>query len=177
MAEGEGIVKKVAEAAFKAVEKDVEQDAEKAAAKKAEQAAAKKAEEEAVKKAEREAIAKQVRDTHDPRDLIPADAEQKPFHAIADGSKDGVNYKWQTESGQPVRFRAHSADRNPNLPENSNSRNGPTYRVQVGQRYVGKSGDVHPKNAHDPNSSNYDPGSANDTHIPWPKDIPLPWQE
>lgn len=87
-----------------------------------------------------------------------------------------MNYAWKTESGQPVRLRAHSADRNPNLPHDSNSATGPTYRVQVGGKYVGKSGTVYPRNAHSPASSHYDPGSANDTHIPWPKDVPLPWE-
>jgi len=62
LAEGEGIVKKVAEAAFKALEEDVAKKAGEDAAKKAAEDAAKKAAEDAAKKAAEDAAKKAAED-------------------------------------------------------------------------------------------------------------------
>ena len=172
MAEGEGIIKKVAEAVFKAVEKDAGKGAAGEAAKKAEQEAAKKAEQEALKEAERKAIGEQLRNAHNPLDIIPEAAQRPPFHPVEGGSQYGANYKWATENGQTVRVRVHGPDAS--APTGSNAGSGVTYRVQVGQRYLDKDGNVYHRQVHNSDSPYYDPAAANATHIPWPSDVPYP---
>jgi len=66
----------------------------------------------------------------------------------------------------PNRFRVHGPD--PSAPPGSNSFEGPTYRWQIGNRYVGEDGTLYPQGVSNPNSPYFDPAGANATHIPWP---------
>ncbi|WP_408609282.1 polymorphic toxin type 30 domain-containing protein [Auraticoccus cholistanensis] len=87
---------------------------------------------------------------------------------------DGLEYEWVDAQAKRVRLRVH--DRDASAPPGSNAASGPVYRVQVGQRYQRADGTLAPRSAHNPNSPNYDPDVSNDTHIPWPQDLPLPWR-
>jgi hypothetical protein len=81
------------------------------------------------------------------------------------GAQYGVEYKWTNADGQTVRFRAHGPDAT--APAGSNAASGPTYRLQVGNRYMDAQGNLHPRNVHNPNSPHYNPDAANATHIPF----------
>lgn len=110
---------------------------------------------------------------HNPMDLVPPGANQRTLtpHPGA-GSQQGVEYKWD-QDGQTVRMRGHSPDGT--APPGSNAASGDTYRVQIGGRYMDADGNLHPRGVHNPDSPNYNPQAANDTHIPWPSDVPVPW--
>lgn len=168
MAEGGGIIKKVAEAIFKLIDKDGTRAAARKAAKEAEEKAAK----DAAKKAETDALRASLKNAKNPLDLVPPGAEARTLHPVPGGSQYGTEYKWVTKEGQTVRLRAHGPD--PSAPPGSNAANGDIYRVQVGGKYMDKDGNLYPRNMHNPNSPHYNPGAANDTHIPWPGDIPFP---
>lgn len=110
-----------------------------------------------------------------PLEKVPANAEVRKLKPDPKGgAQEGVEYKWVNEQGQTVRVRVHGPDGT--APPGSNAATGPIYRVQVGGRYQGPDGTLHPRGVHNPASPNYDPKAANDTHIPWPRDLPLPWE-
>lgn len=81
------------------------------------------------------------------------------------GAQYGVEYKWVNQQGQTVRFRVHGPDAT--APAGSNAARGPTYRVQVGSKYMDVDGNLYPRNVHNPKSPHYDPAAANKTHIPF----------
>ncbi|WP_082495081.1 polymorphic toxin type 30 domain-containing protein [Cellulomonas sp. Leaf334] len=110
-----------------------------------------------------------------PLDVVPPTASRRTLKPDPNGgAQEGVEYKWINDDGQTVRLRVHSADGT--APPGSNSASGPTYRIQVGGRYMDADGNLYPRNVHNPASPNYDPAAANATHIPWPPEIPLPWK-
>ncbi len=111
-----------------------------------------------------------------PMEMIPGDASVRTLKPDPNGGvQEGVEYKWLNEDGQTVRLRIHGPDGT--APDGSNSAVGPTYRLQIGGRYMDLDGNLFPRGVHNPNSPNYDPGAANATHIPWPAQFPLPWKE
>lgn len=111
---------------------------------------------------------------HNPMDLVPPGANRRTLRPDpAGGAQDGVEYKW-TQDGQTIRMRGHGPDGT--APPGSNAASGDTYRVQVGGRYMDTNGNLHPRGVHNPDSPNYDPAAANETHIPWPSDVPRPWR-
>jgi hypothetical protein len=81
------------------------------------------------------------------------------------GAQYGVEYKWVDENGQTIRFRAHGPDGT--APPGSNAASGPTYRVQVGARYMDQDSNLYHRNVHNPASPHYNPDAANKTHIPF----------
>lgn len=82
-----------------------------------------------------------------------------------EGSQYGIEYSWSNTDGVKERFRIHGPDGT--APEGSNSREGPTYRRQVGNRYMDDQGDLYPRNVHKEKSPHYDADAANRTHIPF----------
>ncbi|NNH72970.1 hypothetical protein HLB23_24440 [Nocardia uniformis] len=112
----------------------------------------------------------------DPLAAVPEGASVRTLRPDPNGGAQvGVEFKWLNENGQTVRLRAHGPDGT--APPGSNAASGPTYRIQIGGRYLDAEGALYPRGVHNPNSPNYDPAAANSTHIPWPSDIPLPWKE
>jgi RHS repeat-associated protein len=109
-----------------------------------------------------------------PVSMVPDGAQRRDLYPIPGRVEVGVEYKWVNEDGKTVRLRIHGPDGS--APEGSNSANGPTYRVQVGSKYMDADGVLYPPGVHNPNSSNYNPDAANATHIPWPEGVPLPWE-
>lgn len=110
-----------------------------------------------------------------PLDMVPEGASLRVLTPDPDGgAQEGVEYKWTNELGQTVRLRIHGPDGT--APAGSNAAEGTIYRVQVGGRYMDAEGNLYPRGIHNPNSPNYDPEAANATHIPWPPDLPLPWE-
>lgn len=113
-------------------------------------------------------ISNMVRDEKLPSPLrkIPATSEKRIIKPDPNGGVQyGIEYKWVDDNGQTVRFRAHGPDGT--APAGSNAAIGPTYRVQVGNRYMDVNGNLYPRNVHNSNSPHYDPAAANATHIPF----------
>ncbi|MER8066724.1 putative T7SS-secreted protein [Streptomyces sp. NPDC094034] len=110
-----------------------------------------------------------------PLDVVPSDATVR--HLTPDpngGAQKGVEYKWtDPETGNVVRMRVHDADGK--APAGSNAANGDVYRISIGGRYQDVSGNLYHRQSHNPNSPHYNPSGANDTHIPWPSQYPLPY--
>lgn len=105
---------------------------------------------------------------------VPEDAELLPFHPHAGGgAQKGVNFKWTDSDGKLHRFRAHDADGT--APPGSNAAEGPIWRHRVGNRWEMEDGNFAHPQCHNPNSPNFNAEHANATHIPWPNDVPLPW--
>ncbi|WP_143765406.1 polymorphic toxin type 30 domain-containing protein [Catenulispora acidiphila] len=117
----------------------------------------------------------------DPSELVPPYARQRPWTPAApgQGAEDGVEWIWKErdangdEIGPTIRLRVHSAD--PTAPAGSNAANGPIYRIQHGAKYQDADGNLHPQGIHNKDSPNYDEDAINDTHIPWPLILKLPW--
>ena len=97
---------------------------------------------------------------------IPPNATMRKLAPSSQGgSQVGVEYKWTDANGKTNRVRIHDPD--PSAPSGSNSAEGWTVRWQKGQRYYDpETGQFAPRNAHNPNSPNYDMDAANNTHIP-----------
>ena len=130
-----------------------------------------------------------------PTDIVPPDASVRVLKPDPNGgAQEGLEWKWTEptgaldadgnpvldENGDPesitYRLRVHSEDRGPNVPQDSNAYNGPTYRIQRGSRYQDQEGNFYHKQVHNDKSPFYDPAAANKTHIPWPSEYPLPWK-
>lgn len=106
--------------------------------------------------------------------MVPAHAEKVPF-IPNDKFQIGERYVWRDpETGKRVQYHAHGVD--PGRPASDNAGQGAIYRVRVGNHYLDGNGNLHTRNAVDPNSPAYNPKAANDTHIPYPKDQPPPGQ-
>jgi hypothetical protein len=120
--------------------------------------------------------------------MVPPGAREIPF--TPNGPfQIGQKYTWtapsRAEPGQDVNYflHAHGKDPGPNAGPNASS--GPTYRIheEVGNKkyYYDAAGTPYRSpNAFNANSPHYVPAAANDTHIPYPKDLPRPdldWHE
>ncbi|WP_436501435.1 polymorphic toxin type 30 domain-containing protein [Actinokineospora sp. HUAS TT18] len=107
----------------------------------------------------------------DPMSVVPDNAEMRELKPDPNGGAQyGLEFKWKNECGQTCRLRIHGPDGK--APAGSNSASGETYRLQIGARYQNIEGHLYHKNVHNPASPHYNPGAANDTHIPWPKEYP-----
>ncbi|MEZ0108642.1 uncharacterized protein YukE [Catenulispora sp. EB89] len=117
----------------------------------------------------------------DPSELVPPYARQRPWTPAApgQGAEEGTEWVWKerdadgNEVGPTIRLRIHSAD--PTAPAGSNAANGPIFRVQHGAKYQDADGNLYPQGIHNPDSPNYSEDAINDTHIPWPLILTLPW--
>jgi hypothetical protein len=109
---------------------------------------------------------------HDPMDLIPAGAREKPFGPNSK-FEHGRDYRWKDAQGRKIRLHVHTAD--PDAPAGSASRNGPVYRVQIDDHYLDAAGRTYALDAGKQTSPGFVRAFATATHIPWPADIPLPW--
>ncbi|MGK5441503.1 DNRLRE domain-containing protein [Micromonospora sp. URMC 105] len=108
-----------------------------------------------------------------PIDLVPSYASRRNLTPHSNGGAQyGVEYSWR-QDGQRIRVRIHGPDGT--APIGSNAASGVTYRVQIGQRFMDKNGNLYPSKVHNPKSPNYNPEAANATHIPWPAGVPYPW--
>ena len=118
----------------------------------------------------------------DPSELVPPYARQRPWTPAApgQGAEHGTEWVWKerdadgNEIGPTIRLRIHSAD--PTAPAGSNAANGPIFRIQHGAKYQDADGNLYPQGIHNPDSPNYSEDAINDTHIPWPLVLKLPWQ-
>ncbi|MFX4271771.1 polymorphic toxin type 30 domain-containing protein [Propionibacteriaceae bacterium Y1685] len=111
---------------------------------------------------------------HNPLDRVPPDRSVRQLTPHPDGgSQHGVEYKWIDGNGTH-RLRVHSPDGT--APSHSNAAKGHTYRVQHGSWFEGSDGEVYHRNAHRADSPHHNPAAADATHIPWPTDIPLPYE-
>lgn len=110
-----------------------------------------------------------------PMDIVPSDAEMRRLTPDANGGAQvGVEYKWtDPQTGNVVRMRVHGPDGK--APAGSNAALGDVYRISIGGKYQDLSGNLYHRQVHNPNSPHYNPGAANDTHIPWPAAYPLPY--
>lgn len=107
--------------------------------------------------------------------MVPRDAVQRPFTPDENFAM-GERYVWNRPNAagndQNVRYHAHGPD--PRRPETENAGAGPIYRIQQGNAYFDAQNVRHPVNEFNPNSPAYNPSAANDTHIPYPADLPRP---
>ncbi|MFR9724439.1 polymorphic toxin type 30 domain-containing protein [Streptomyces sp. MS19] len=103
----------------------------------------------------------------DPMSVVPDSAEVRELTPHPNGgSQYGLEFKWVDSQSRTVRMRIHGPDGT--APPGSNSASGETFRIQFGQKYQDETGNLYPPGVHKPESSNYNPTAANDTHIPWP---------
>jgi hypothetical protein len=104
--------------------------------------------------------------------MVPKGATELPFTPNNKFSV-GQRFEWtDPASGKKVRYHAHGAD--PAVPKTQNAGAGPVYRVRVGNHFLDAQGVKHTQNSVNPNSAAYNAQAANDTHIPYPKDLPSP---
>ncbi|MCO1653962.1 polymorphic toxin type 30 domain-containing protein [Pseudonocardia humida] len=104
--------------------------------------------------------------------MVPRGATELPFTPNAKFPV-GQRFEWVDQaSGKKVRYHAHGAD--PAIAATQNAGAGPVYRVRVGNHFLDAQGAKHTQNSVTPSSAAYNPQSANDTHIPYPKDLPSP---
>jgi hypothetical protein len=95
---------------------------------------------------------------------IPETATVRRLKPVDGKSQMGLEYKWVDENGITNRLRIHDPD--PTHP-GSNAANGWIARWQKkGGYYDPVSGDFAHRQAHNPDSPNYNPDAANNTHIP-----------
>ncbi|MBF6097803.1 hypothetical protein IU510_06890 [Nocardia cyriacigeorgica] len=105
----------------------------------------------------------------DPMRVVPDHASVRQLTPDSNGGAQyGLEFKWVDSEGRTVRLRIHGPDGT--APPGSNAAEGDTYRIQFGGRYQDASGQLYPRNVHNPNSPHYDAEAANNTHIPWPPD-------
>ncbi|MGA4801435.1 putative T7SS-secreted protein [Streptomyces lavendulocolor] len=109
-----------------------------------------------------------------PLDVIPKDAVQEPWRAIPGGVEHGIKWKWTDDvTGKTVRMRVHGPDLGPHAGPNASS--GPIYRIQIGHQFQDEAGNLYHAKIGNPNSPNYNETAINDTHIPWPSHLPIPY--
>lgn len=105
---------------------------------------------------------------------IPSHAQLREMSATGPGAniESGFEYRWTDNSGQEWRVRMHGPDRNPTIPDDSNSSQGWTLRVvredpATGITYeMGPNGQWHNQNTLNTDSPTYNAAAANDVHIP-----------
>ncbi|MFI6419410.1 putative T7SS-secreted protein [Streptomyces sp. NPDC050842] len=109
-----------------------------------------------------------------PLDIIPKDAVQEPWKPIPGGVEHGIKWKWTDDvTGKTVRMRVHGPDLGPHAGENS--RSGPIYRIQISHQFQDETGKLYHPQIGNPKSPNYNEKAINDTHVPWPSDLPIPY--
>ncbi|MFF3627865.1 putative T7SS-secreted protein [Streptomyces sp. NPDC002164] len=109
-----------------------------------------------------------------PLSIIPKDAVQEPWKPIPGGVEHGIKWKWTDDvTGKTVRMRVHGPDLGPHAGPNASS--GPIYRIQIGHQFQDEAGKLYHAKIGNPNSPNYNEAAINDTHIPWPSHLPVPY--
>ncbi|MFE2750211.1 polymorphic toxin type 30 domain-containing protein [Streptomyces scopuliridis] len=109
-----------------------------------------------------------------PLSIIPKDAVQERWMPIPGGVEHGIKWKWTDDvTSKTVRMRVHGPDLGPHAGPNASS--GPIYRIQVGHQFQDESGTLYHSKIGNPNSPNYNEAAINDTHIPWPSHLPVPY--
>ncbi|MHC6624503.1 putative T7SS-secreted protein [Streptomyces globosus] len=109
-----------------------------------------------------------------PLDIIPKDAVQEPWRPIPGGVEHGIKWKWTDDvTGKTVRMRVHGPDLGPHAGPNASS--GPIYRIQIGGKFQDEAGNLYHKEIGNERSPNYNETAINDTHIPWPSNLPIPY--
>ncbi|MFX4272943.1 polymorphic toxin type 30 domain-containing protein [Propionibacteriaceae bacterium Y1685] len=104
---------------------------------------------------------------------VPKGAQRKEL-ATMTNIKRGVQFTWQDRLGKHI-LRVHDVD--PSAPRGSNATAGPVYRVQHWRLYEDAEGNLHDPAKHvNRETGEYDEDFANATHIPWPAEIPLPYE-
>jgi hypothetical protein len=87
----------------------------------------------------------------------------------------GLEFEWTGPGPNPTtyQFRAHDLD--PAAPPGSNANSGPVYRISddAGNCYDA-AGKPYPPEAFERKHPLFDPNAANNTHIPYPSDLPAP---
>ncbi|MFE5940918.1 putative T7SS-secreted protein [Streptomyces sp. NPDC056480] len=117
-----------------------------------------------------------LRGDADPLSIIPKDAVQEPWKPIPGGVEHGIKWKWTDDvTGKTVRMRVHGPDLGPHAGPNASS--GPIYRIQIGHQFQDEAGHLYHAKIGNPNSPNYNETAINDTHIPWPSSLPIPYPE
>lgn len=111
-------------------------------------------------------------DSGTPLSIAPPGTQSRPW-VVTQRISHGVEYEWQ-DGGQRWRLRAHAADAD--APSGSYARGDAIYRVQKGSRYFDATGRLLPRPAFDRHHPRFEPNAQADTHIPWPKHLPVPWQ-
>ncbi|NEC41250.1 putative T7SS-secreted protein [Streptomyces sp. SID8016] len=108
----------------------------------------------------------------DPMSLVPDHAKIRELSPDPNGGAQyGLEYIWRDSGDRRVRLRIHGPDRGDNVPLDSSSRWNEVYRIQIAGRYQDMMGNLHHRQAHNPNSPHYDPDSASGTHMIWPEDF------
>lgn len=110
-----------------------------------------------------------------PFDIVPPGAKRRVLTPVKGKVRDGVEYRWKDGSGKNVRIRAHGRD--PSAPPGTHASRGPVYRVEHDGHYIGSDGKRYKPTELNPDHPDYNPKAANNTHIPWPPHIPVPWEE
>ncbi|QMU14372.1 RHS domain-containing protein [Streptomyces pristinaespiralis] len=109
-----------------------------------------------------------------PLSIIPKDAVQEPWKPIPGGVEHGIKWKWTDDvTGKTVRMRVHGPDLGPHAGPNASS--GPIYRIQIGHQFQDEAGKLYHAQIGNVNSPNYNEAAINDTHIPWPSHLPVPY--
>ncbi|WPW29425.1 polymorphic toxin type 30 domain-containing protein [Streptomyces atratus] len=109
-----------------------------------------------------------------PLSIIPKDAVQEPWKPIPGGVEHGIKWKWTDDvTGKTVRMRVHGPDLGPHAGPNASS--GPIYRIQIGHQFQDEAGKLYHAKIGNQNSPNYNETAINDTHIPWPSHLPVPY--
>ncbi|MEU2673599.1 putative T7SS-secreted protein [Streptomyces sp. NPDC007164] len=115
-----------------------------------------------------------LRGDANPLSIIPKDAVQEPWKPIPGGVEHGIKWKWTDDvTGKTVRMRVHGPDLGPHAGPNASS--GPIYRIQIGHQFQDEAGKLYHAKIGNPNSPNYNEAAINDTHIPWPSHLPVPY--
>ncbi|MFD6112805.1 putative T7SS-secreted protein [Streptomyces yangpuensis] len=115
-----------------------------------------------------------LRGDANPLDIIPKDAVQEPWRPIPGGVEHGIKWKWTDDvTGKTVRMRVHGPDLGPHAGPNAS--NGPIYRIQIAGKFQDEAGNLYHREVGNPNSPNYNETAINDTHIPWPSNLPIPY--
>ena len=112
---------------------------------------------------------------NNPLDIVPDDAAKRDLTPDPNGgAQKGVEYKWvDSETGNTVRLRVH--DKDGTAPAGSNAAKGDVYRISIGGKYQDEAGTLYHRQVHNPRSPSYNSNAANNTHIPWPSQYPLPY--
>nr|WP_277336016.1 polymorphic toxin type 30 domain-containing protein [Streptomyces sp. JH34] len=115
-----------------------------------------------------------LRGDADPLSVIPKDAVQETWRPIPGGVEHGIKWSWTDEvTGKTVRMRVHGPDLQPHAGPNASS--GPIYRIQIGRQFQDEAGNLYHPQIGNSKSPNYNEAAINDTHIPWPSHLPVPY--
>ncbi|MEU9182750.1 polymorphic toxin type 30 domain-containing protein [Streptomyces sp. NPDC048550] len=110
----------------------------------------------------------------DPLSIIPKDAVLEPWRAIEGGVEHGIKWSWKDDvTGLTVRMRVHGPGLGPHAGPNASS--GPIYRIQIGNQFQDEAGQLYHRQIGNPRSDNFNEAAVNDTHIPWPSHLPVPY--